>query len=193
MILLFLPTQMGMGRYVARQQTRIQRIADQRLRVMAEVLASIKLVKLYAWESSFAQHVRSPPSSHPFLLHLLQVNAIRARESSQLLRTSLIKLQNTTFFFVVPTIATYVVFFVYSLLGGTMTPSLVFTVTSLMESTRYFLDYFQYSINGISGRNRLQPALSSYSSSPLLSSPNQSLRGCRLHSAFPLVHALARG
>lgn len=38
-------------------------LTDRRINIMSEILNSIKLIKMYAWEDSFAENVKGRPAS----------------------------------------------------------------------------------------------------------------------------------
>lgn len=73
--MLVIPIQSVIGRLLSRVKRTILPIIDERIRLMAEILAAIKLVKLYNWEASF----------------MSQVETVRAREMTGLRKISLAK------------------------------------------------------------------------------------------------------
>ncbi len=67
---------------------------------MSEILTAIKLVKMYAWEQSFAD----------------KVTDLRAREIKQLWLSACLKALNITFVFASPALVCIIVFGTYPLL-----------------------------------------------------------------------------
>uniref|UniRef100_A0A1B6CJL9 Uncharacterized protein n=1 Tax=Clastoptera arizonana TaxID=38151 RepID=A0A1B6CJL9_9HEMI len=51
--IMFYPVQYGMSRLAGHFQAKVISIADQRIRLTAEILNCIKMIKMYAWEKSF--------------------------------------------------------------------------------------------------------------------------------------------
>jgi hypothetical protein len=58
-ILIYIPTQILLGRFISKQRREIASVTDLRVRSMNEILGAMKLVKLYCWEKSFADRVTS--------------------------------------------------------------------------------------------------------------------------------------
>lgn len=57
MFILFFVLQYRTGRMVSSIRAKAIKLTDQRVSLMSEILSAMKLVKLYAWESSFASQV----------------------------------------------------------------------------------------------------------------------------------------
>src|SRR4051812_44418197 len=57
-VLFYTPIQFYIAYFLSKKRGEIAKITDQRVRIMNEVLNAMKLVKLFAWESSFAERVR---------------------------------------------------------------------------------------------------------------------------------------
>ncbi|KAG8324227.1 Multidrug resistance-associated protein 5 [Homalodisca vitripennis] len=53
--ILFYPIQYGMSRLVGRYQAKVVSMADKRICLTSEILSSIKLIKMYAWEKCFTK------------------------------------------------------------------------------------------------------------------------------------------
>lgn len=56
---IYVPLQVFIGKYMTTKRRDIARITDRRVRAMNEILGAMKLVKLYNWEKSFTDRVRS--------------------------------------------------------------------------------------------------------------------------------------
>jgi len=50
-------SQMAMGKLMAKYRRKCVRITDKRIRMMNEILTCVKLIKMYAWEKSFAKAI----------------------------------------------------------------------------------------------------------------------------------------
>jgi len=48
---------MAMGKLMAKFRRKCVRITDKRVRMMNEILTCVKLIKMYAWEKSFAKAI----------------------------------------------------------------------------------------------------------------------------------------
>ena len=57
LILLFIPLQCLMGKKFSQLRSEIAKKTDIRIRIMNEIITGIKVIKMYAWENSFAESV----------------------------------------------------------------------------------------------------------------------------------------
>jgi ABC-type multidrug transport system fused ATPase/permease subunit len=128
MLILFLqmPIQLFVGSKIGAVRERAVALTDERVKIMNDILSSIKTVKLYCWEDSFAD----------------QVAQIRANEGRELSTTATVKYLNVAISFFSPTLATMLSLALYY--GATHTKSgshpevdsyLVFTVASLFNAS----------------------------------------------------------
>lgn len=147
MLVLFLqmPIQLFVGSRIGAVRERAVALTDERVMIMNDILSSIKTVKLYCWEDSFAD----------------QVAQIRAREGAELSTTATIKYLNVAISFFSPTLATMLSLSVYFGAGHKAVNSyLVFTVASLFNASSAPLACLPMAIaniaQGFIGMSRLQ-------------------------------------
>jgi len=119
-IFLFFGFQGLAGRIIAQLRKSTLLAVDARVRLMSEVLTSIKLVKLYAWEDAFVKAVA----------------ASRAEELRQLRRVAVWKVVNMLMGTSVPIIASVTSFITYFMLGNTLTSTDVFAALTLFNQLR---------------------------------------------------------
>lgn len=94
---------------------------DKRIGLMNEILASMDIVKCYAWEDSFQSKVQN----------------IRNDELSWFRRSQLLAACNSFILNSIPVVVTVISFGVFSLLGGDLTPAKAFTSLSLFSVMRF--------------------------------------------------------
>ena len=147
MLVLFLqmPIQLFVGSKIGNVRERAVALTDERVMIMNDILSSIKTVKLYCWEDSFAD----------------QVASIRAREGAELSTTATIKYLNVAISFFSPTLATMLSLSLYFGAGKHAVNSyLVFTVASLFNASSAPLACLPMAIaniaQGFIGMSRLQ-------------------------------------
>ena len=56
-LLLFIPFQALMGRMFRSVRQKTAKLTDKRIRLMNEIIAGMRVIKMYAWEKPFAQLV----------------------------------------------------------------------------------------------------------------------------------------
>ena len=56
-MLLFIPFQILMGRLFLNVRTNTAKLTDGRIRIMNEIITGMRVIKMYAWEKSFAELV----------------------------------------------------------------------------------------------------------------------------------------
>ncbi|TNM90473.1 hypothetical protein fugu_002762 [Takifugu bimaculatus] len=99
--IIFIPVQAFLAKIINKFRWRTILITDNRVRTMNEILNSIKLIKMYAWEDSFDE----------------KITDLRKNEKKQLWVVNLIQNINVNLTGIVPTIATVLTFLVHTLLG----------------------------------------------------------------------------
>lgn len=95
--------------------------ADDRVKVINEVLEAISVVKSYAWENSFEKKVKE----------------IRDSELGIQLKAALLGSINYFFIFTVPVLVSLVSFSVYAGIGNILTPAKAFTALALFDVLRF--------------------------------------------------------
>ncbi|XP_054625875.1 ATP-binding cassette sub-family C member 12 isoform X3 [Dunckerocampus dactyliophorus] len=99
--LVFIPVQFVLAKMINRFRHKAILMTDSRVRTMNEVLNSVKLIKMYAWEDSFEKNIAE----------------MREREKKHLRMASYIQNTNTSITSIIPTLATILTFMVHTLLG----------------------------------------------------------------------------
>ncbi|KAF8940207.1 hypothetical protein BGZ47_007831 [Haplosporangium gracile] len=125
-MILLLPLQGLQARVFESMQSRKLTAMDQRIRVTTEVLAGIKIVKIYGWESAFLQRILSIRNQE--LVALKMIGVLQAFMSIIFISSSLI--------------ISLITFGVFALCGGpdftpgTLTPQVVFVSMALFAMLR---------------------------------------------------------
>ncbi|XP_033099970.1 multidrug resistance-associated protein 4-like [Anneissia japonica] len=106
-------------------------LTDERIRIMNEIIAGMRVIKMYAWEKPFC--------------HL--VSECRRREIGEIRKSSLLRGSIIALFFVTTTLVSFATFAVYSLTGNTLTASKVYLAMPLYNVLRQSLVlFFPYGI-----------------------------------------------
>ncbi|CAN9506875.1 unnamed protein product [Ophioblennius macclurei] len=121
--ILFLPTQFLLARLINKFRGKVMLQTDCRVRTMNEILNSIKLIKMYAWEDSFETKIAD----------------LRKEEKRVLLNAGVVQNVNTSFTSIIPTVATVVTFLLHTLLGLDLDVSDAFTTIAIFNSMRFCL------------------------------------------------------
>ncbi|XP_076011422.1 ATP-binding cassette sub-family C member 12 [Genypterus blacodes] len=98
-------------------------LSDNRVRMMNEILTSIKLIKMYAWEDYFEK----------------KITGIRKMELKELQKDSFLQRVSVCLGGLIPTSATILMFVVHSLLGFKLSISEAFTIIVIFNSLRVIL------------------------------------------------------
>ncbi|XP_048402987.1 ATP-binding cassette sub-family C member 12 isoform X2 [Stegostoma tigrinum] len=128
--ILFMPVQMLMAQFTTAFRRKAIMQTDTRVRVMNEVLTYVKLIKMYAWEKSFARSIHD----------------VRKTERKILEKAGYVQSVNTSVIPIVPTLATVLTFVVHTLLGYELTASTAFTVIAVFNSMKFSLASLPYSV-----------------------------------------------
>uniref|UniRef100_A0A1B6DRZ0 ABC transmembrane type-1 domain-containing protein n=1 Tax=Clastoptera arizonana TaxID=38151 RepID=A0A1B6DRZ0_9HEMI len=110
--IMFYPVQYGMSRLAGHFQAKVISIADQRIRLTAEILNCIKMIKMYAWEKSFTA----------------ALNDIRNKELKFIHRAMYCQSLTVSIASTVPIISAIVMFLSHLAGGYNLTASQAFTV-----------------------------------------------------------------
>ncbi|XP_052214648.1 ATP-binding cassette sub-family C member 5-like isoform X1 [Dreissena polymorpha] len=108
-------------------------ITDKRVRMMNELLTCIKLIKMYAWEKSFAK----------------TISAIRAEERRFLEKGAYVQSISTATAPIVPVMASIFTFLAYVLTGNELTPVIAFTIISVLNSMRFTLGVLPFAVKSV--------------------------------------------
>lgn len=120
MILLFIAFQGLMGRLFNVFRRRTTSITDKRVNTMSELIAAMKIIKVYCWEDPFAA----------------VVSDIREKEIASLKRTYHLKGINSSLFFIATRAMLFAAFMTYVLMGNTLTAEAVFVTLALYDAIR---------------------------------------------------------
>ncbi|XP_061602841.1 ATP-binding cassette sub-family C member 12 [Cololabis saira] len=121
--LIFIPLQLFMAKLINKFRWKAILITDNRVRTMNEILNSIKLIKMYAWEESFEQ----------------KIAGLRKKEKKQLRQVSYVQNINMSITSIVPSIATVLTFLVHTLVGLPLNTSDAFTTIAIFNAMRFCL------------------------------------------------------
>ncbi|XP_073203967.1 ATP-binding cassette sub-family C member 4 isoform X4 [Lepidochelys kempii] len=125
-LIILLPLQTCIGRLFSSLRSRTAALTDARIRTMNEVIASMRIIKMYAWEKSFSELVSS----------------LRRKEISMVLKSSYLRGLNLASFFVASKITVFLTFMTYVLLGNVISASRVFMAVSLYGAVRLTVTLF---------------------------------------------------
>ncbi|XP_010629028.1 multidrug resistance-associated protein 4 isoform X1 [Fukomys damarensis] len=125
-LIILLPLQSCIGKLFSSLRGKTAAFTDARIRTMNEVITGIRIIKMYAWEKSFADLISS----------------LRRKEISKVLRSSYLRGMNLASFFVASKIIVFVTFSCYVLLGHVVTASRVFVAMTLYGAVRLTVTLF---------------------------------------------------
>nr|XP_046204790.1 ATP-binding cassette sub-family C member 12-like [Oncorhynchus gorbuscha] len=131
--LVFIPIQFFMARLIQVFRRKAVSVTDTRVRTMNEVLTCIKLIKMYAWETSFEK----------------KITDIRNNEKQLLEMAGYIQSINSSITTIIPTLATILTFVVHTLLGLPLSSSEAFTTIAIFNSMRFSLGLLPFSVKAI--------------------------------------------
>jgi len=109
---LFYPIQYGLSRLVGHYQAKVITMADKRICLTSEILSCIKLIKMYAWEKSFAKS-----------LFDLRKRELKFLQKAMYFQSLTISVSST-----IPIVTAIVMFLTHISMGYNMTPSQAFSV-----------------------------------------------------------------
>uniref|UniRef100_A0AAX7T572 ATP-binding cassette, sub-family C (CFTR/MRP), member 12 n=1 Tax=Astatotilapia calliptera TaxID=8154 RepID=A0AAX7T572_ASTCA len=121
--LIFVPVQIFLAKLINKFRWKSLLITDSRVRTMNEILNSIKLIKMYAWEDSFEK----------------TITGLRKNEKKQLQKVSYVQTINISIANILPSIATILTFLVHTLLGLPLSTSDAFTAIGIFNCMRFSL------------------------------------------------------
>uniref|UniRef100_A0A7N6AF19 ATP-binding cassette, sub-family C (CFTR/MRP), member 12 n=1 Tax=Anabas testudineus TaxID=64144 RepID=A0A7N6AF19_ANATE len=121
--LIFIPIQLFMAKLINKFRWKAMLMTDSRVRTMNEILSSIKLIKMYAWEDSFEK----------------KIAGLRKTEKKHMQRVSYVQNVNTSITSIIPTFATVITFITHTSLGLSLNTSEAFTTIAIFNSMRFCL------------------------------------------------------
>jgi len=120
-LLICTPIQSRIGQWQGQLRRSTSKITDERVRLMAELLAGIRLVKLYCYERPFAE----------------KVAGIRGREIAMLRSAAIVRALSAVVAFSLPVLVTLATFLTNALIGNSLTPAQAFIVVALFNVVRF--------------------------------------------------------
>ncbi|XP_065575823.1 ATP-binding cassette sub-family C member 5-like isoform X3 [Artemia franciscana] len=144
--LIFYPVQYGMSRLTGYLRKLSVKSTDSRVRLMNEVLTSIKLIKMYAWEKIFASNIKGVRKEERGLL-----------EKSAYLQSLSLALAPT-----IPIISVIVTFLCHTAAGFGLTASQSFS-THWLFSFRQAINYFEYGLLTLAEMGRVTERVKGFS------------------------------
>ena len=120
-------------------------MTDKRVRVMNEIISGMRLIKMYAWEWAFHEHVKKIRRLvMSCMLYYLLTCYVR-KESRIITQASMIYGCNLALFYNAIGVLSFMIFSTYAGSGNTLTPKKVFTSLILLSfSRRYFVQFLVY-------------------------------------------------
>nr|XP_057944786.1 ATP-binding cassette sub-family C member 12 isoform X2 [Doryrhamphus excisus]XP_057944787.1 ATP-binding cassette sub-family C member 12 isoform X2 [Doryrhamphus excisus] len=131
--LVFIPVQFVLAKMINRFQHKAISMTDCRVRTMNEILSSVKLIKMYAWEDSFEKKIAE----------------MRQREKRYLRGASYIQNTNNSITTIIPILATVLTFMVHTLLGLNLHSTEAFTTIAIFNAMRFCLALMPLSVKAL--------------------------------------------
>lgn len=134
-VFIYLVVQFYLGRYYGRLRNEATLKTDDRVRLMSELVDSIGIIKMYAWEDFFEANL----------------TRMRDDELSSLQQVSILRAINLSLFYGACKLVLMVIFVAYVLMGNVFNAAKVFTAVTMTNSMRTYLTlFFPYSVAQIS-------------------------------------------
>ena len=111
--------------------------SEERIKKLNEILASIKMVKMYSWEGYFSKLIQS----------------IREKELKALRQAAILQSVNVSFAFLTPVFAAVLMISAYVLLKNPLTPELAFTAVALYNAMANALKFMPIAIKTLADAN----------------------------------------
>lgn len=125
-LVILLPLQSCIGKLFSSLRSKTAAFTDARIRTMNEVITGVRIIKMYAWEKSFADLITN----------------LRKKEISKILGSSYLRGMNMASFFIANKVILFVTFTTYVLLGNKITASHVFVAMTLYGAVRLTVTLF---------------------------------------------------
>lgn len=130
-VLLYIPFQGCLGRAFSKLRAKTAALTDERIRLVNEFVAGMRVIKMYSWETPFAN----------------LVDNMRRREVRKIQQTSVLRAVNMGMFFMSSKLVLFLCFITFALLGNTLTSECVFVSMSLFNSLRLAMTlYFPFGV-----------------------------------------------
>ncbi|XP_037734014.1 ATP-binding cassette sub-family C member 12 isoform X6 [Chelonia mydas] len=128
--IIFIPLQMLMAKLTSVFRRAAMSVTDTRVRTMNEILTCIKLIKMYAWEKSFAKAIKG----------------IRNVERKILEKAGYVQSVNSALTPIVSTLATVMTFVLHTLLKQELTASVAFSVIAMFNVMKFSIAILPFSV-----------------------------------------------
>ncbi|XP_043350865.1 ATP-binding cassette sub-family C member 12 isoform X2 [Dermochelys coriacea] len=128
--IIFIPLQMLMAKLTSIFRRAAMSVTDTRVRTMNEILTCIKLIKMYAWEKSFAKAIKG----------------IRNVERKILEKAGYVQSVNSALTPIVSTLATVMTFVLHTLLKQELTASVAFSVIAMFNVMKFSIAILPFSV-----------------------------------------------
>lgn len=129
-ILLFYPVMAGVASLTSMVRIKTVQVTDKRIGLMHEILSSIRLIKMYAWEDSFAKNI----------CH------VRDLERQQLQKAAFLQSFSNTITPSITILASIATFLGYSLTGNNLYTAEAFTVYAVFTAMQFTVGTLPYGI-----------------------------------------------
>ena len=97
-------------------------LTDKRVKLMSEVLAGMRVIKMYAWEKTFAK----------------VIGGVRSQEVKNIRKTNYLQGVIYSYYFVISTIVMLITFVTYELSGHQISPYIVFTAMGYLSGIQLY-------------------------------------------------------
>ncbi|CAG2111248.1 unnamed protein product [Medioppia subpectinata] len=120
LLALLIPFQTFMGKLFSKLRSQTAKLTDSRLKLMNEIITGMRVIKMYAWEQSFAR----------------LVDTARKSEVGRIRLGCFLKAINLSIYYAASHIILFAVFITYVLTGNVLTAKAVFVSMSLFSTLR---------------------------------------------------------
>ncbi|SPQ98048.1 unnamed protein product (mitochondrion) [Plasmodiophora brassicae] len=121
LLLVALPVQAGVMRYLSKLRKETSGITDRRVKLMQEILNGIRVIKFYSWEPSFLAHLFG----------------LRSAEMHRIKRIAYFRAGFMMISGAIPLFASIVSFVVYNLVGNPLTADVIFPCVAYFNLLRF--------------------------------------------------------
>ncbi|KAM8799191.1 ATP-binding cassette sub-family C member 12-like [Eudromia elegans] len=128
--ILFIPLQIKMAKFTAVFRQAAISVTDKRVQIMNEILTCIKLIKMYAWEKSFAT----------------TIEGIRNTEKKLLEKAAYVQSVNSALTPIVSALATVLTFTLHTILKQELTAAVVFSVIAMLNIMKFSIAILPFSV-----------------------------------------------
>uniref|UniRef100_A0A8C6Z130 ATP-binding cassette sub-family C member 5 n=1 Tax=Nothoprocta perdicaria TaxID=30464 RepID=A0A8C6Z130_NOTPE len=128
--ILFIPLQIKMAKFTTVFRQAAISVADKRVQIMNEILTCIKLIKMYAWEESFATTIKGTRNTEKKLLE----------------KAAYVQSVNSALTPIVSTLATVLTFTLHTILKQELTAAVVFSVIAMLNVMKFSIAILPFSV-----------------------------------------------